>query len=126
MMASVVTMMEIVPVIASPLVEKMAPRSGVRRVVPQVGQPAPRAMRPVMIPAFSTPLALLVLSERFLSQRKTMSPMRVLWSRQMAKVGSQSRKGWLMPKLERKASPRILRLFGKPRVPMSSNLAKPP
>lgn len=43
-----------------------------------------------------------------------------------AKMGSQSRKGWPMPKIARKPSPMILRLSGKPKAPMSSNLAKPP
>lgn len=93
--ASAVTTIEIAPVMARPPVEKMAPRSGVRRVVPHVGHPAPRAMRPVMMPAFSR-LAELVESElcwRFLFQRRTMSPIRVPCKMQMAKIGSQSRNG---------------------------------
>ena len=54
MMASQVTIVETVPAIERLPVEKMAPRSGVISVVPQVGHPAPRAMSPVMMPAFST------------------------------------------------------------------------
>ena len=50
------------PAMARLPVEKMAPRSGVRRVTPQVGQPAPIAIRPVMMPAFSR-LAELSLAE---------------------------------------------------------------
>ena len=50
--AMMVTTIEIVPAIARLPVEKMAPIRGVMRVAPQVGQPAPRAIRPVMIPAF--------------------------------------------------------------------------
>ena len=46
-------MVEIVPAIDKLPVEKITPINGVIRVVPQVGQPAPRAIRPVMIPAFS-------------------------------------------------------------------------
>ncbi len=53
MMASHVIIVEMVPVIARPPVEKIVPISGVSKVVPQVGQPAPRAMSPVMMPAFS-------------------------------------------------------------------------
>lgn len=46
--------MDMAPVIARLPDEKIAPMRGVIRVVPQVGQPAPRAIRPVMMPAFST------------------------------------------------------------------------
>ena len=53
MIARIVTMVEMVPAMARLPVLKMAPMSGVMRVAPQVGQPAPRAMRPVMMPAFS-------------------------------------------------------------------------
>jgi len=72
-------MVEIAPVIARPPVEKMAPRSGVRRVVPQVGQPAPRAIRPVIMPAFSmfSELDELSFCSRFLAQRKTISPIKI-------------------------------------------------
>ena len=54
MTAMMVTRVEIVPATARPPVEKIVPMSGVIRVAPQVGQPAPSAMRPVMIPARST------------------------------------------------------------------------
>ena len=54
MTATMVIAMDMAPVMARLPDEKMAPMSGVIRVVPQVGQPAPRAMRPVMMPAFST------------------------------------------------------------------------
>ena len=53
MIESQVVIAEIVPAMERLLVEKIAPTSGVIRVVPQVGQPAPRAISPVMIPAFS-------------------------------------------------------------------------
>ena len=92
--ARMVTRVEIVPVTARPPVEKRVPRRGVRRVVPQVGQPAPRAMRPVMMPAFSTLAELLEsLLWRFLSQRRMMRPISVPCNRQIAKIGSQSRNG---------------------------------
>lgn len=93
--ASAVTMVDIVPVTASPPVEKMAPRRGVSRVVPQVGQPAPKAMSPVMMPAFSRLAALVELADcsRFLFHNNTISPMRVPWSMQIANVGNQSRNG---------------------------------
>ena len=73
-MARMVTMVEIVPATARLPVETKAPISGVRRVVPQVGQPAPRAMSPVMMPAFSRLAAFWAF---FLCQRRTMRPMRV-------------------------------------------------
>ena len=120
-------MVEIAPEMASPPVEKMAPRSGVSSVVPQVGQPAPRAMSPVIMPAFSR-LAVLEVSFwwRFLSQRRTIRPMRTPWSTQMAKIGSQSKKGWLTPKMARKLLLMICRFAGKPSAPISSNLENPP
>ena len=90
MMASQVIIMEIVPAMASPPVEKSVPRSGVSRVVPQVGQPAPRAMRPVMMPAFSR---LAEFCSRFLFQRRTIRPMRTLCRIEIAKIGNQSRNG---------------------------------
>ena len=126
MMASQVTTVEIVPVTATPPEEKRAPRSGVRRVVPQVGQPAPRAIRPVIMPAFSRFSAFLAEFSRFLFQRRTIRPIRVPWRMEIAKIGSQLRKGWLRPKIERKESRRILRDLGKPSAPMSSILEKPP
>lgn len=112
MMASQVTIVEMAPVMARLLLEKMAPIRGVRSVVPQVGQPAPRAIRPVIRPAFSrlaelseagvaaeedlAGLADLVerLAEgRFLFQRRVMRPMRTPCKIEMEKIGSQSRKG---------------------------------
>lgn len=51
MMAITVRTEETAPAMARLPVEKMAPMRGVMRVTPQVGQPAPRAMRPVMMPA---------------------------------------------------------------------------
>ena len=81
-------MVEIVPVIARPPVENIAPIRGVRRVVPQVGQPAPRAISPVTIPAFSRLAALPV---RFLSHSKTIRPISIPWSTDIAKIGSQSK-----------------------------------
>ncbi len=51
MMARTVRIEETAPAMARLLVEKMAPIKGVMRVTPQVGQPAPRAIRPVMMPA---------------------------------------------------------------------------
>ena len=89
-------MVEMVPVTASPPVEKIAPRRGVSKVVPQVGQPAPSAIRPVIRPAFSRFsefLELLMVDSRFLFQRKTISPMRSPCKIEMAKIGIQSRKG---------------------------------
>ena len=83
---------EIVPVTARPPVEKIAPRSGVRSVVPQVGQPAPRAISPVIIPAFSRFSEFLVpffASTRFFLQRKTMRPIRTPWSIEIAKIGNR-------------------------------------
>jgi len=90
MMASQVTMVEMVPATARPPVEKMAPRSGVIRVVPQVGQPAPRAMSPVMMPAFSR---LAAFCSRFFSHKTTINPIRVPCNKEMKKTGSQVKKG---------------------------------
>ncbi len=86
-MARKVTMVEIAPVMARLPEEKIAPISGVRSVVPQVGQPAPRAIRPVIMPAFSTLAELEVeAASCFLCQRKTMRPIRALCKRQIAKT----------------------------------------
>lgn len=52
MMASQVTIVERTPAMARLPLLKTAPMSGVRSVVPQVGQPAPKAINPVMMPAF--------------------------------------------------------------------------
>ena len=57
MTARMVTMMEMVPAMARLPVDTKAPMSGVIRVAPQVGQPAPSAINPVMMPAFSRPSA---------------------------------------------------------------------
>ena len=91
--ASQVTMVEIVLLMARLLVEKIAPMSGVMRVVPQVGQPAPRAIKPVMMPAFSRFSAFWPLFSRFLFQRRTIRPIRMPWRVAIRKIGSQSRKG---------------------------------
>ena len=93
MMASQVTMVETVPAIERLLVEKMAPRSGVMSVVPQVGQPAPRAISPVMIPAFSTLAELAEAAVFFFCQRRTIRPIRIPCKMAMQKIGSQSRNG---------------------------------
>ena len=74
MIARVVTIVEIVPAMARVPVEKMADIKGVRRVVPQVGQPAPRAISPVIIPAFSR---LAEFCSRFLFQRRTIRPIKI-------------------------------------------------
>ena len=125
-MATTVMMAEMAPVMARLPDEKMAPMSGVIRVVPQVGQPAPSAMRPVMMPAFSMLAELDVAAPwRFLCQRSTMRPMRVLWRIVMKKVKSQSRIGTLIPKIPRKASRMSLRLFGKPSKPIISKFVVP-
>ncbi len=145
--ARAVTILEMVPAMARPPVEKMAPRSGVRSVTPQVGQPAPRAMRPVMRPALPRFSALLVcsvfaglfgflgmdvvlldldLTGGFLCQRRTMIPMRMPCKIEMVKIGSQSRKGSPTPKIAMKLSQMICRPPGKPRMPIISNLAVPP
>jgi len=123
MTARIVTMAEIAPAIARLPVEKIAPISGVKRVVPQVGQPAPSAISPVMIPAFSR---LAELFSRFLCQRKTIRPIKTPWRKESAKIGSQSRKTWFMPKMARKASLIIFRLPEKPVAAINSNFEKPP
>ena len=123
MIANQVIIVEMVPVIARPPVEKMAPMSGVSKVVPQVGQPAPSAISPVIIPAFSR---LAEFCSFFLFQSKTIRPIKIPCKTEMAKIGNQSRKGWLMSKMPMKLLPKIWRLSGKPRADMSSNLAKPP
>lgn len=121
-------MVEMVPVTARPPVENMAPSSGVRRVVPQVGQPAPRAMRPVIMPAFSILSELLLPSffSRFLAQRKTMRPIRMPWRSEIPKTGSQLKNGWLMPKMPINALPRICMEPEKPVAAMRSKFEKPP
>ncbi len=53
-------------------------------------------------------------------------PIRVPCKIEIRKIGSQSKKAWPKPKIARKLSPRILRLFLRPVVAMSSNLAVPP
>ena len=128
MMARMVTTVEMVPAMARPPVEKMAARRGVIRVAPQVGQPAPRAMSPVMMLAFSMFSEFLeaVLLSRFLSQRRTIIPIKMPCKIEIAKMGSQSRKGWLMPKIAINELPRILKDSGKPRADISSNLEVPP
>ena len=123
MMARTVTTVEIVPAIERLPVETKAPMRGVMSVVPQVGQPAPRAMRPVMMPAFSR---LAAFCSRFFFQSRTIRPMRTPWSKAMQKKGSQSRKGWLTPKIPRKLSPIMRRPSGKPRIRISSNFERPP
>ena len=120
--ARTVTRVEIAPVRARPPVEKRAPRSGVKRVVPQVGQPAPRAIKPVIIPALPR---LSALCSRFFFHNRTISPIKVPCKMQRAKIGSQSRKALLKPKMFRKESPIILRQLGKPRADISSNFEKP-
>lgn len=122
MIATQVTMIEIVPAIARLPVLKMAPSRGVKRVVPQVGQPAPSAIKPVMRPAFSRFSALFSL---FFFQRTTISPIKVPCKRAIKNIGSQSKKGWLIPKMPIKLSPRILRPSGKPRVNMRLNFEVP-
>lgn len=89
--ARIVTIIEMAPAMAREPVEKIAPRSGVSRVVPQVGQPAPRAISPVIMPAFSTPAELAPFSSRFLCQRKTIKPTKAPWSRHKRKMGNQSK-----------------------------------
>ena len=72
--ASVVAIVErLLAMVRLPVETKVLMRGAIR-VVPQVGQPAPRAMRPVMIPAFSRLAAFCFF---FLCQRRTMRPMRV-------------------------------------------------
>lgn len=116
-------MVDTAPAMARLPVEKMAPMSGVIRVAPQVGQPAPSAMSPVMIPAL---LRLAEFWSRFFFHRSTIRPIKIPCKIEMAKIGNQSRKGWLTPNTAMKLLPNILRLSGKPRAPMSSNLEVPP
>lgn len=123
MTARQVTMVEMAPAIARLPVEKMAPIRGVSKVVPQVGQPAPRAIRPVISPAFSR---LAEFWSFFFCQSKTMRPIKIPCKSEMAKIGSQSRNGWPIPNIAIKLLQIIWRLAGKPRAPISSNLAKPP
>ena len=52
--------------------------------------------------------------------------MRMLWSMDIANIGSQSRKIWLIPNIARKHSPMTRRLAGKPSADISSNLVNPP
>ncbi len=141
MIARIVTILEIVPAIARPPVEKIAPRSGVRRVTPQVGQPAPRAIRPVMRPALPIFSAVEVCSVfedlfgffeveteglwDFLWINRTIMPIKMLCKMEMAKIGSQSRKGSPMPKMAMRFSQMILSPSGKPRMPIISNLEVP-
>lgn len=121
--ARIVTMVEIVPVTARPPVEKIAPRSGVSKVVPQVGQPAPRAMSPATMPALPR---LPAFCSRFLFQSRTMRPIRMPCKILIRKIGSQSRKGWPTPKIPMKFLPSIPRASGKPRANIRSNLEVPP
>ena len=123
MIANQVTMVETVPAMARLPVEKMAPIRGVIKVTPQVGQPAPRAMRPVIMPAFSR---LAVFCFFFLFQSSTIRPMRMPCKMEIAKIGSQSRKGVLIPKIAKKHSPMMRRPSGKPRILISSNFDNPP
>ena len=116
-------MVEMVPVIASPPVEKIAPSRGVSKVVPQVGQPAPRAMRPATIPALPRLFAFCFF---FLFQSRAIKPMRIPCKMLIRKIGSQSRNGWPTPKMPRKFSPRIWRDFGNPIANIRSNLEVPP
>ena len=122
-MASQVTIVEMVPVIARPPVEKIAPSSGVSSVVPHVGQPAPRAMSPVIMPAFSR---LAEFWDFFLLQRSTIRPISVPCNILMAKIGSQSRKGCPRPNIARKLSRMTFNPSGKPSKDIISNLVKPP
>ena len=120
-------MADIVPAMARLPVEKIAPIRGVIRVAPQVGQPAPRAMSPVMMPARSMFSEFLeAFCSFFLFQRRVIRPIRMPCKIEIAKIGSQSKKGWLKPKIAKNESLMILRLSGKPRAAMSSNLAVPP
>ena len=116
-------MVEMAPAIAREPVEKIAPRSGVRSVVPQVGQPAPSATSPAMRPAFSR---LAELFSLFLRQRKIIRPIKIPCKKANRKVGSQSTKIWLIPKILRKASFKIVMVPSKPVAAISSNLENPP
>lgn len=121
-----VTIIEMAPAMAREPVEKIAPSSGVKSVVPQVGQPAPRAINPVMRLAFSTPAELAPFSSRFFCQRNTIRPTKIPCNKLKKKVGSQSIKIWLIPKILKKASFKIVMVPEKPVAAISSNLEKPP
>ena len=126
MMATIVIAIEMALVIMKLPEEKIAPIKGVIRVVPQVGHPAPRAISPVMMPAFSTLAEFEELaSSRFLCQSKIMRPIRVLCKMVIRNVKSQLVKGMFMPKIPRNESRMILRLAGKPISPIISKLAAP-
>ena len=116
-------MAEMVPVIARPPVEKIAPSRGVIKVVPQVGQPAPRAISPVIIPAL---LRLSTFCLLFLFHSRTINPIKVPCRREIRKIGSQSKKGWLTPKMLTKFFPRILKHSGKPSENIKLNFEVPP
>lgn len=110
---------------------KIAPMSGVRSVVPQVGQPAPSAIRPVIMPAFSRFSAFF---SRFFFHKTTMRPINVPCRIAIKNTGSQSRKGRLKPKIPRKLSPSIFKQFRKPvenirlnfEVPLDNRFIKSP
>ena len=110
MIARMVTMEEMAPAMARLPVLKMAPRRGVSKVAPQVGQPAPSAIRPVMMPAFSRFSEFWPGFSRFLSQSKIMSPIRMPWRMAIRKIGSQSENAWSTPKMARKLLPMICKL----------------
>lgn len=114
---------ETVPTTERLPVEKIAPIIGVIKVVPQVGHPAPRAINPVTIPARSR---LTEFWAFFLCQSKTMRPMRIPCRIAIQKTGSHSAKGWLMPKMLTKLSPRMRILPANPVRRISSNFASPP
>ena len=126
MIASQVTIVEIAPVMARPPVEKIAPINGVMRVVPQVGQPAPSAMRPVIMPAFSIFSEFLVPFSRFLLHSSTINPINVPCNKEIRKIGNQSKNGWLKPKMLIKLSPSICSPLGKPKVKSKLILEVPP
>ena len=90
--ARIVIIVDMVPAIARLPVEKIAPISGVNRVVPQVGQPAPNAIKPVMMPARSR---LAEFCSFFFFQSNTIRPINIPCRIDMEKMGSQSRNGWL-------------------------------
>ena len=116
-------MVEIVPAIERLPVEKMAPIKGVMRVVPQVGQPAPRAMRPVTIPAFSI---LAEFCSFFFFHNNTIRPMRIPCKIAIQKTGNQSRMGCPIPKIAKRFSPMMRRLPVNPWIRISSNFDRPP
>ncbi len=65
-------------------------------------------------------------SGRFLWAKRVMTPSKIPCKTERRKIGNQSKKAWLKPKIARKLSPRILKLPVKPVAAMSSNLAVPP